>query len=103
MTTLQSVTSFESILQAMDFEQLEPTEQEDFLLELNALIFRGSLIRLVEQMDDETREAFNTLVETNPTEELMEQFLMTHVPDADKAVADTVEELTSDILAVTSN
>ena len=53
-------------------------------------------------MDDQTREAFNDLVETNPTEELMEEFLIKHVPDANKAVEETIEELTSDIMAVTS-
>ena len=91
-----------NILEALDIESLEPAEQESFMLELNALIFRGSLVRLIERMDDGTRAAFNTLVARNPTEELMEEFLMTHVPDANKAVEETVEELTSDILAVTS-
>ena len=98
----KEISRFEDISNALQFDHLTSDEQESLLLDLNSLIFRGSLVKLVERMDDETRDAFNTLVESNPTEELMEEFLMTHVPDADKAVEETVEELTSDILAVTS-
>jgi hypothetical protein len=96
-----NTSHFDAITKALNFDSLSGEEQEELLLDLNTLIFRGSLVRLVERMDDDTRDLFNKLIEKNPTEELMEQFLMTHVPDADKAVAETIEDLTNDILAVT--
>ena len=53
-------------------------------------------------MDEKTREEFDTLLDANAPEEEIEAFIQAHVPDADSAVEETVAELTSDILAVTS-
>ncbi|MDB5237452.1 MAG: hypothetical protein JWL88_554 [Parcubacteria group bacterium] len=78
-------------------------EQEQVLLKMNELIFRGSIMRMLEQMDQPTRDAFNSLVESEGSEEDLQAFLKKNVPNADQAVADTVAALTSDILAVTSN
>lgn len=93
----------ESVLEALHIRELPEKEQEAALLELNALIFRGSIMRMIEQMDEPTKEAFGKLVEEDAKEEELQAFITQHVPHADQAVADTVAALTSDILAVTSN
>ncbi|HPG65176.1 MAG TPA: hypothetical protein PLE82_07550 [Saccharofermentans sp.] len=95
-------TEIKTIAEALDLEALLPEEQEEILLELNSLVFKGSLLRLIERMDEKTKEDFNALMDTEPEEEMVLAFLESRVPDADKAVTETLEELTGDILAVTS-
>jgi len=90
-----------SLLNALGIEELLPEEQEELLLDLNSLIWEGSLIRLIEKMDDATKEAFEKLLAADAGEDEVQAFLDEHVPDSGQAVADTVQELTDDILAVT--
>lgn len=89
------------ILDALQFESLSESEQEALLIEISDLVFQGSLVRLVERMDDATREEFEQLMENETDDEAMEAFLRERVPGADKAVEEAVQELTDDILAET--
>lgn len=94
-------TPHTELLAALELESLAPAEQEALLLELNEIVFRGSMIRLMERMDEASRDEFAKLMESDADEETVEAFLKERVPDADSAVAETVAELTDDILAVT--
>ncbi len=98
---MNTTTDLKKIMDALHIEALAPEEQEEILLDLNSLIFKGSLVRLVEKMDDDTREEFNAFVETDPSEEQMDAFLKEKVPGTDEAVKEAIEDLASDILAVT--
>lgn len=89
------------LLEALDLENLSPKEQEELLLEINELVLKGSMLRIVERMDDAARAEFHALMEGEPDEAALEAFLAARVPDADRIVAETVAELTDDILAVT--
>ena len=93
----------DSIIEALGMNDLPPEEQESALLQLNELVFRGSITRMLESMDQSTREAFGKLVESDASEEDLQAFITQHVPNADQAVADTVAALTSDILSVTNS
>jgi hypothetical protein len=92
--------SYESILEAIHYDQLSPSDQEAFLLDLNSLIYRGAVLRTVELMDEPTRAAWHDLVMSDAPEEKMRAFLERRVPGADLALADTVESLADDILAI---
>lgn len=94
------MTATSTLLEALDLEALAPEQQEELLLEVNALIFKGTLVRLLERMSDEARDQFNALMDTDPLEEQVMRFLEDTVPDADQAVEETVQELRDDILAV---
>jgi len=89
-----------SLLEVLDIEGLPPEEQEELLLELNELIFKGTLVRLIERMDDATRADFDDLMGGEPSEDQVMAFLQERVPDADQAVEEVVQELRDDILAV---
>ena len=91
------------ILDALDMSQLLPEEQEELLLDLGDLVFRGTMLRLIERMDEKTADAFSGLLDKDPSEEEVEAFLKQHVPDADEAVEETLAEIRSDILAVTGS
>ncbi|MBA3789135.1 hypothetical protein H0X32_01925 [Patescibacteria group bacterium] len=95
-------TTYTKILDALNLSELEPEEQEEILLDLNDLVFKGTLIRLIERMPARIREEFDSLLATDPSEDVMEAFIQKNVPDADSAVTETLAELTDDILAVTT-
>jgi hypothetical protein len=93
----------EEIIRALDLEALTSEEQEALLLELHELIYRGSMLRLVERMDEGTKERFAKLLEGSVSEEEIEAFIAQNVPDADAIVTETVQELTDDIVTVTGS
>lgn len=93
----------EDILQALDLEALPPEEQEALLVELHELIYRGSMLRLMERMDESTKERFEKLLQDSASDEAIEAFITENVPDADAIVTETVQELTDDILTVTGS
>ncbi len=90
----------ETLLEVLDIEGLPPEEQEDLLLELNELIFKGTFVKLLERMDDATKDDFDQLMSGEPSEDQVMAFLQERVPDADQAVEETIQELRDDILSV---
>ena len=88
-------------MDALDIGSLAPDEQEELLLDLNDLVYKGTLLRLVGMMDDQTKADFEKLLDSDPEEDVVEAFLEERVPDSGKAVEDTIQELRDDILAVT--
>jgi len=91
------------ILDTLGFSELLPDEQQELLIDLNSLIFEGTMVRLVERMDHATRDEFAKLMETDPSEEAVEEFLRSRVPDADGAAVEAIKEVTDDILSATGN
>jgi len=96
----QAPTRLGKIVEALDIFALPVNEQEELLLDLNSLIFRSSLVRMMENMDEATREEFAVLMERNPEEEELEAFLLNRVPGAEESVQEAIETLADDILAV---
>ncbi len=92
----------DDLLKALQLEELSPTDQESILLEMEDLITQGTMIRLIALMDEPTLTQFQKLLDTEASEEQIDGFIKQHVPDADKALQDTIEELRDDILATTS-
>jgi hypothetical protein len=91
-----------SIIEALDLAALPAKDQEDILLTLSDLIFKGSLARIIEGMDDAVRESFSALFDSGASEEEINAFLETYAPDSDKAVQETIDEIAGDILAVSA-
>jgi hypothetical protein len=94
-------TRMEDVIEALNIFELPEEEQEELLNDLNELIFKGTLVRLLERMNDKTREEFSQLLEQDAPEEVVEAFIEKHVVNADSAVEDAIIELRDDILAVT--
>ena len=94
-------TSVQTILDALEVNELPAAEQEEILGDLNDLVFKGTLIRLLERMDTPAREAFEELLSKDAPEEVLKAFIQQNAPDAHNAVSETLSELTSDILLAT--
>jgi hypothetical protein len=91
----------QDVLDALGLETMEQHEQEELLLDLNSLVFKGSLVRLIENMDEKTKEDFNDFLDTSPDEDHLIAFMVKHVPDADEILAQTLADIQNDILSVT--
>ncbi len=94
-------TKQNEIIAALGLEFMSAEEQEATLLKLGELIAQGTQVRLVERMDDATRDAFSKLLSSNASEEEVHAFISEHVSTEDEAVKETIDELADDILAVT--
>ena len=101
MTMTASTTAPTNILEALNFAALEEAEQQELLLEISELVSKGTFIRLLERMDERTRDEFTALMERDATDEEVQAFIDVRVPDAQSAVTETVQELTNDILSLT--
>ena len=53
-------SSSNALIDALGLDELSPEQQEELLLELNEVIFRGSLVRLIERMDESAKADFAT-------------------------------------------
>jgi hypothetical protein len=97
-----TTAKYDNIIDALHISELLPEEQDEIIADLNELVFEGVLIRALEQMDTQTRAEFNELLDSDPDEEKLEDFLKENVPTFDESIADTIAEISSDILAVTN-
>jgi hypothetical protein len=92
---------FDDVLDALALGEMTEEEQEEVLNDIGDIITEGTMVRLVEKMDDATRDAFTALLDTDPSEDAVEAYILEHVPDADAVVTEVVAELTRDIVAAT--
>lgn len=94
--------SYQSILDAVEFDELPKAEQDTFIEELNSTIFRGAVVRAIERMDEPTRDGWQRLIASGASEEALRRFLDRNAPTVEAALADTVDIVAGDILAITT-
>lgn len=91
----------QDMLEVLGLSSLSEEEQQSLLIDMQQLIFKGSVVRMLEMMSEEAKEAFNTYLSSNPSEDEVMAYLEKEVPEAKEAILDTIAELKSDILAGT--
>ena len=98
---MDTSTSTTDILDALGIDDLSEKEQEAFLLDIGDIIYQGTLMRAMQDMDEESKDAFEALLARDPADEEMERFMEEHMPTIDQAAAETITQLRDDILAIT--
>jgi 5S rRNA maturation endonuclease (ribonuclease M5) len=101
MSTSETKTDLETITEALDLSELPVEEQEKLLVDIQELVLKGTMARLVEQMDEKTRNEFSLLMDSDPTGDQVADFIEAHITDSDKIVQETIADFANDILAVT--
>ncbi len=89
---MSTVAPAMNIMSALQLDMMTVPEQEKTLIALSDLVFRGTLLRVVEKMDDKTREEFSTLLEKDASPEEVQTFLMERVPEADQAAGEVLAD-----------
>lgn len=97
---MTDTSRFQKLMEALDLSILPLEEQNELLLDLNTVIFKNALARMIENMNEQAREEFARLMEEEADEDALEEFLTTRVPGAEQAVQAAVEGISDDILAV---
>jgi hypothetical protein len=92
---------YSSILEALEVEKMEPDEQEETILELTDLVFSGAMIKIMEQMSEESKKGLFALEDKGASSEEITNYIQKHVFNSDSLILETLEELKEDILAVT--
>lgn len=91
----------QDMLEVLGLQDLSEEEQQNLLIDMQTLIFKGSVVRMLERMSEEAKNAFNEYLSSNPSEEEMMEYLEKNVPEARDAILDTIADLKNDILATT--
>ena len=91
----------QDMLDVLGLSGLSEEEQQNLLIDMQELIFKGSIIRMLERMNEEEKDSFNAYLSSSPSEDAMMDYLEQHVPSAKEAILDTIADVKSDILAVT--
>lgn len=97
---MTDTAGLQKLIAALDLDALPSEEKSELLADVNETIFKKSLVLMIERMSEATRAEFASLMENEASEADLEAFLATKVPGADEAIAEAVETLTDDILAV---
>jgi len=79
--------------------ELPEEEQGGMLESLGDLVFKESLMRAVEAMDEPTKKEFEALLERDASEDEVIAFLDKRVPNAAALVDEAAKEITGDILS----
>jgi hypothetical protein len=94
------MTASTSILDSLQLGSLPAPEQEEILLALGDIVFRGTLLRLIKSMDETVRTEFAVLLADNAPPGAIEAFLKERVSGAEAAAEETLSDLASDLSAV---
>lgn len=100
---IPSTANYTKLVGALDLSDLPANEQEEILLDLNDAVFKTSLLKMIEVMTEEQREALAKLMETEASEEELEAFLSANVPGAEQMVQEAIASIADDILAVSDD
>lgn len=98
---MNTKTVSEQALQSLGLDSLTAEEREEVLGTMGELIFKDSLVRCLEAMPPEDRDAFAKLASSGASPDDIASFVAERVPAVDKIVADVVNDLSDDILSVT--
>ncbi len=101
MKTTKDTANIREITEALDLSELPTKEQEEILVDINDLVVKGTIIRILERMDEKNKNDFAEFLNTNPSGEEIANFIDAHVSNADDIVQETITDFASDILAVT--
>jgi hypothetical protein len=87
------------------FEDLELTglsekEKEDILQRIGRIIFEMALIRILDEMDDETAKEFEQFLEKNQNPDDILKFLKEKVPDFEEILEDEARKFKAETFDV---
>ena len=88
--TEQNLTIESIIEQSFDFSAYGPEEKKDVIAETAGMVMEATMLRVLNDSSDELQEKFGALVESEPTQEVMAQFIQTHFSNFGKIVVDEI-------------
>ena len=92
----------QNIMKDLGLDLLPPEERDEALLRVGNIIFKSVLLRVLDELDEKQKDAFDATLDANPdNQEAVFEFLRSNVPDFDALVADVIAKFRQESLATT--
>ncbi len=86
-------TTNKNIIKILGIDALPVEQQKEAMEKLGAIVYQEVMLRVLDIMSDEDKNAFEALIEKNPDPEAMFAYLAEKVPNIDQIVAEEAESL----------
>lgn len=80
----------ELIEQSFDFSVYGEEEKKAVIEETSGMIMESTMLRVLGDAPEEVQEKFGALVETEPSQEIMLDFVNTHFPDFNQVLVEEI-------------
>lgn len=87
----QTYTIDQVIEASFDFSNYPEEEKQKVIAETSAMIMEASLLRALTDANEETQDAFRTMIEGDPSEEEMGAFIQKNFPNFQEIVVSEIE------------
>jgi hypothetical protein len=81
-----------ALVKALGIEALSPEDQEMALERSGALVYQAVITRALEEMDEPAVDAFEKLLEENPTPESVLAFFTEKIPNFEAMIAEEAKQ-----------
>jgi Tfp pilus assembly protein PilO len=92
MNKQQDYTLEQIIEQSFDFSGYKEDEKIKFISEISSMVMEASLLKALEDAGEEMQDKFNDLLEKEPSEEEMADFIKVNFPSFGDIVVDEIKE-----------
>ena len=82
-----------NIIKILGIDALPEAEQKEAMEKLGALVYQEVMLRVLDIMSEEDKDAFEKLIEKNPDPEIMFAYLSEKVPNIDTIVSEEAQKL----------
>jgi hypothetical protein len=89
------------IMKELGLEGIPDEQQKELISKMGEVILKKIFLETMDRLGDEDQEAFQKLLETEPTEEQVREFLLEKIPDYDqmteKIAKDFMQEMKDEV------
>lgn len=83
----------DNIITILGIDKLPVEQQKDTMEKMGAIVYQEVMLRVLDIMSEEDKDAFEKLIEENPNPEAMFDFLGQKVPNIDEIVSEEANKL----------
>ena len=87
----ENYTLDEIIEQSFDFSRNSEEEKQEAIDEISSAVMEMSIVRALEKAGKEIQDAFGKLLESEPTEDQMSEFISKHFPNFSDIVMEEIQ------------
>ncbi len=82
-----------NIIEILGIDKLPAEKQKEAMERLGGIVYQEVMLRALDAMTEEDKDAFEKMIETNPDPEAMFTYLATKVPNLNEIVSEEAESL----------
>ena len=83
----------QNIIEILGIDKLPVEQQKEAMERLGGIVYQEVMLRVLDLMTDEDKDAFEKLMEENPDPEVMFTYLASKVPNIDTMIVEEAESL----------